>query len=67
MHRYTDANYLVKKLLNHGDQVHKEVSDSKSVGVKVVQNGIFVIVPNTLLQQAKSKVQKTSGFSFRCR
>ena len=67
MHRYTDANYLVKKLLNHGDQVHKEVSDSKSVGVKVVHNGIFVIVPNTLLQQAKSKVQKTCGFSFRCR
>ena len=67
MHRYTDVNYLVKKLLNHGDQVHKEVSDSKSVGVKVVKNGIFVIVPNTLLQQAKRKVQKTSGFSFRCR
>ena len=59
MHRYTDVNYLVKKLLNHGDQVHKEVSDSKSVGVKVVKNGMFVIVPNTLLQEAKSKVQKT--------
>ena len=56
---YTDASYLVKTFLNHGDQVHKEVSDTKSVGVKVVKNGMFVIVPNTLLQEAKSKVQKT--------
>lgn len=50
---YTDASYLVKKFLNHGDQVHKEVSDTKSVGVKVVKNGMFVIVPNDFAPASK--------------
>ena len=46
MHPYTDANYFVKKFVNHGDKSHKDAWDSKSVGVKDIKNGIFVIVPN---------------------
>ena len=55
MHCCTDANYFVKKLPNHCNEADKEVPDSKSVGVKVIKNGMFVIVPKFV--QAKSKAQ----------
>ena len=58
MHPYTDANYLVNKLLNHCNQVDEEVSDSKSVDVKDIKNRMFVIVPYDFVTAGKKQSTK---------
>ena len=55
MHPYTDANYLVNKLLNHCNQVDEEVSDSKFVDVKDIKNRMFVIVPYDFVTAGKKQ------------
>ena len=54
----TDANCLVNKLPNHCNQVDKKVSDSKSVGVKDIKNGMFVIVLYDFATAGKKQSKK---------
>ena len=58
MHRCTDANYFVKKLPNRCNQADKEVPNSKSVGAKVIKNGMFVIVPYDFATAGKKQSTK---------
>ena len=68
MHPYTDANYLVNKLPNHCYPVDKEVLGRKSVGVKDIKNGMFVIVLYDFATTGKKQNKKyLLALVLRCR
>ena len=68
MHPYTDANYLINKLPNHCYPVDKEVLGRKSVGVKDIKNGMFVIVLYDFATTGKKQNKKyLLALVLRCR